>query len=112
MEISKLKKQKNERLSNNYKNQSKIREFFNMPPIFNSGTEKPIHPALQILNFFNLEEVVNSLNITSPMQFLLDRNDKIAIGSSKIFYLDPYTLRNFQDSQKYCTNLNMTIPRK
>ena len=81
-----------------------------MPPIFNSGTElKPIYPALQILNFFNLEEVVNSLNMTSPMQFLLDRNDKIAIGSSKIFYLDPYTLRNFEDSQKYCTNLNMTI---
>lgn len=81
-----------------------------MPPIFNSGTvSEPIHQALQILNFFNLEEVVNSLNMTSQMQFLLDRNDKIAIGSSKIFYLDPYTLRNFEDSHKYCTNLNMTL---
>ena len=81
-----------------------------MPPIFNSGTvSEPIHQALQILNFFNLEEVVNSLNMTSQMQFLLDRNDKIAIGSSKIFYLDPYTLRNFEDSYKYCTNLNMTM---
>ena len=81
-----------------------------MPPIFNSGTvSEPIHQALQILNFFNLEEVVNSLNMTSQMQFLLDRNDKIAIGSSKIFYLDPYTLRNFEDSHNYCTNLNMTM---
>ena len=43
------------------------------------------------------------------MQFLLEKNDKIAIGRSKIFYLDPYTLRNYEDSYTYCTNLNMTV---
>ena len=82
-----------------------------MPPIFYSGNEfqPALDPAMQVLNFFNLDDMINSFNMTSQMRFLLEHNDKIAIGRSKIFYLDPYTLRNYEDSYNYCNNLNMTV---
>ena len=82
-----------------------------MPPIFHSGNEfqPALDPTMQVLNFFNLEDMIKSLNMTSQMRFLLEHNDKIAIGRSKIFYLNPYTLRNYEDSNAYCNDLNMTV---
>ena len=75
-----------------------------MPPISNSNS-----PFLQVLNLLNLDEVINLSKIQTPMKFLLARNDKIAIGDSKIFFLDPFTLRNYEDTDRYCKNLNMTV---
>ena len=75
-----------------------------MPPISNSNS-----PFLQVLNLLNLDEVIDLSNIQTPMKFLLARNDKIAIGESKIFYLDPFTLRNYEDTERYCKSLDMTV---
>ena len=75
-----------------------------MSPISNSQL-----PSLQILNLLNLDEVINISNIDPTMKFLLARHDKIAVGDSKIFFLDPYTLRNYEDTESYCESLNMTV---
>ena len=75
-----------------------------MPPISHSET-----PFLQVLNLLNMDKVIDLSDISPTMQFLLDRHDKIAIDNSMIFFLDPYTLRNYDDSVKYCESLNMNI---
>ena len=56
-----------------------------------------------------LAGIENSINLTSvdpPMRYLLDHNDKIAISNAKIFYLDPYQLRTFDDAFNYCQDRN------
>ena len=78
-----------------------------MPPI--SNLESNSQTFLQVLNHLNLDKVINLTDINPTMQFLLDRHDKIAIDNSMIFFLDPFSLRNYNDSVEYCNDHNMTV---
>lgn len=68
-----------------------------------------ITSILYILNFLNLDEVFDLSNINPTIKFLIERHDKTAITDSKIFYLDPFTLRTYEDTDAYCHSLNMTV---
>ena len=70
-----------------------------MPPLTDQ-----LYPFLTILA--GIENSINLTLVDPPMRYLLDHNDKIAISNAKIFYLDPYQLRTFDDAFNYCQDRN------
>ena len=70
-----------------------------MPPLTDQ-----LYPFLTILA--GIENSINLTSVDPPMRYLLDHNDKIAISNGKIFYLDPFELRTFDDAYSHCQDRN------